>query len=109
MFAQVTTLQVEPGRLDQFLRIFQDSIAPAASTQPGFGGITLLTDPQIGKVLAVGLWETEENLLAGETAYFQQRLVEIRSLLAAPPVHEVYEASVQVELTVQGTARLRGI
>jgi heme-degrading monooxygenase HmoA len=109
MFARVTILQLQPGKLDEFLRIFQDSIAPAAAAQPGFGGITVLTDPRIDKVLAVGLWETEDDLLAGETAYYQERLAGIKSLLAAPPVREVYEASVQVELTAQGSARIRGI
>jgi heme-degrading monooxygenase HmoA len=109
MFARVTTLQLQPGKLDEFLRVFQDSIAPAAAAQPGFRGITLLTDPQIGKVLAVGFWETEGDLLAGETAYYQKNLAGIGNLLDAPPVREVYEASVQVELTAQGTARMRGI
>jgi heme-degrading monooxygenase HmoA len=109
MYARVTMLQLQPGKLDDFIRIFQDSIAPAAAAQPGFGGITLLTDPQLGKVLAVGIWETEDDLLAGETAYYQERLAGITHMLAAPPVREVYEATVQVELTAQGMARLRGI
>jgi heme-degrading monooxygenase HmoA len=109
MFARVTMLQLQPGKLDEFISVFQDSIAPAAAAQPGFGGITLLTDPRIGKVLAVGLWETEDDLLAGETAYYQERLAGIGHLLATPPVREVYEASVRVELTAQGVARLRGI
>jgi heme-degrading monooxygenase HmoA len=102
-------LQLQPGKLDDFIRIFQDSIAPAAAAQPGFGGITLLTDPQLGKVLAVGIWETEDDLLAGETAYDQERLAGISTMLAAPPAREIYEVSVQAELTAEGTARLRGI
>jgi hypothetical protein len=95
--------------LDEFLRIFQDSIALAVAAQPGFGGITLLTDPRIDKVVALGFWETADDLLSHEIAGFQEHLVEIKSLLSAPPVHEVYETSVQVERTAQGTARLRGI
>src|SRR5262245_52696326 len=109
MFARVTILQLQPGKLDEFIRIFQDSIAPAAAAQPGFGGITLLTDPQIGKVLAVGLWETEDDLLAGEATYYQKGLAAISNLLTAPPSREVYEVSVQAELTPQGTAHIRGI
>src|SRR5262245_15188072 len=109
MFARVTTLQLQPGKLDDFIRIFQDSIAPAAAAQPGFGGITLLTDAQLGKVLAVGIWKTEDDLLAGETAYYQERLAGISNLLAAPPVREVYETSVRVEPTEQGQTRIRGI
>jgi heme-degrading monooxygenase HmoA len=109
MFARVTMLQLQPGKLDEFIGIFQDSIAPAAAAQPGFGGITLLTDPRLGKVLAVGLWETEAALQAGETAYYQERLAGISSLLAGPPVREVYEVGVQVALTPAGVAHIRGI
>ena len=109
MFARVTILQLQPGKLDEFIRVFQDSIAPAAAAQPGFGSITLLTDPRRNKVLAVGLWETEADLQAGETAYYQERLAGISNLLAGPPVREVYEVGVQIDLTPAGVAHIRGI
>ena len=109
MFARVTTLQLQPGKLDVFLRFFQDAVAPAAAAQPGFGGITLLTDPQRGKVVAFGLWDSEADLLASERSYYQARLAEVGELLAAPPLREVYEVSVQVDLTAEGAAHIRGI
>jgi quinol monooxygenase YgiN len=109
MFARFTTLQLQPGKLDEFLRFFQDSIAPAAAAQPGFGGITLMTDPRLDKVVAFGLWDSEADLLASERAYYQAMLAEVGGLLAEPPLREAYEVSVQVELNEQGTARIRGI
>jgi heme-degrading monooxygenase HmoA len=109
MFARVTTLQLQPGKLDEFLRIFQDSIAPAATAQPGFGGITLMTDPRIDKVMAVGLWDTMADLIAGESGYYNEQLAGVRYLLAGPPLREAYEVSVQVELTAEGEPHIRGI
>jgi quinol monooxygenase YgiN len=109
MFARVTTLQLQPGRLDEFLHFFQDSIAPAAAAQPGFGGITLMTDSDLGKVVAFGMWDSEADLLASERAYYQAKLAEVSSLLAGPPLREAYEVCVQVELNEQGMARIRGI
>ena len=109
MFAQITTLQLQPGKLEEFIRIFQDAIAPAAAAQQGFGGITLLADPPIGKVVAVGLWEREAELLASEIGSGEGQFACVRSLLAEPPARELYEVSVQVELTEQGSARIRGI
>jgi len=109
MFARVTTIQLQPGRMDEFLHFFQDSIAPAAAAQPGFGGITLMTDLQLGKIVAFGLWDSEADLLASESAYYQAKLAEVRGLLAGPPQREAYEVSLQVELNEQGLARIRGI
>ena len=109
MFARVTTLQLQPGKLDEFLRVFQDSIAPVAAAQPGFGGITLMNDSQLGKVVAFGLWDSEADLLASERSYYQTKLAEVSGLLAGPPLRESYEVSVQVELNEQGMARIRGI
>jgi quinol monooxygenase YgiN len=109
MVARVTTLQLQPGRLDEFLLFFQDTIAPAAAAQPGFGGITLMTDPQLGKIVAFGLWDSEADLLASERSYYQAKLAEVGVLLAAPPLREVYEVSVQVDLTAEGAAHIRGI
>ena len=97
MVAQVMTLQLQPGKLDEFLRIFQDVITPIAAAQPGFGGITLLTDSQLGKVVAFGLWDSEADLLMSDHTYDQTKL------------REAYDVSVQVELNEQGMARIRGI
>ena len=109
MFAQITTLQLRPGKLDEFIRIFQDAIAPAAAAQHGFGGITLLTDPSIGKVIAVGLWEREAEMLPGDIGYGEEQFAGVGSLLAERPAREIYQVSVQVELTEQGSAHIRGI
>jgi heme-degrading monooxygenase HmoA len=109
MVARVTTLQLQPGKLDAFLRIFQDAIAPATAAQPGFGGITLLTDPQLGKVVAVGLWGSEADLLASEHAADPTTPAEVDGLLIMPPLHVSYDVGLQVELNEQGMARIRGI
>jgi len=109
MFARVTTLQLQPGKLDEFLRIFQDSIAPVVAAQLGFGGITLMTDSDLGKVVAFGLWDSEADLLASDRAYYQTKLAEVAGLLAGPPLREAYEVSIQVELNEQGMARIKGI
>lgn len=110
MFARITTIQVQPGKTDDLIRIFQDVIVPAAMEQKGFNGITLLTAYHTGKVMVVGLWESKADLLAGEgSGAYQEQLAKVTELLARPPVREAYEVSVQVEMTEQGTARVRGI
>jgi heme-degrading monooxygenase HmoA len=110
MFARITTFRMKPGAMDDLIRAFQDWLALAVAEQPGFSGITLLTDPQTGTAVMIGLWAIEADLLAVERcAAEQEQLAQLDLLIAGPPVCEVYEVSVQVELTAQGPARIRGI
>src|SRR5262245_64606842 len=108
MFARVITLQLRPGKLDAFLRLFQDAIVPVTAALPGFGGMTLLTDPS-NRVVTVGLWETEADLQAGERITGVEHLADMQELLAGPPLREAYMVSLQVDLTPQGAAHIRGI
>lgn len=109
MVARVTSLQLQPGKLDAFLRIAQDLIAPMLATQPGFGGITLLTDAGLGKVVAVSLWDSQADLLASEPTNDLAIAEELDSLLAALPLRELYDVGLQVELTAAGAAHIRGL
>jgi hypothetical protein len=70
----------------------------------------MLIDAQSRKAVTIGLWATEANLPAVERSIAEQeQCARVDLLLAAPPMHEVYEVSVQVELTEQGQAHIRGI
>lgn len=113
MFAHVTTFQLKPGVIDDLIRIVQDTIAPATAGQPGFGGMTLLTDLRSCTAFAIGLWASEADLLAGEHSTIYHECHEchagIQNLIAAPLTCGIYEVSVHVALTEQGTARIRGI
>jgi heme-degrading monooxygenase HmoA len=108
MFARITTFRLKPGAADDLIRVFQDALAPDSAEQPGFGGMTLLIDQQSSKALSLGLWATEADLFNGEGSD-QEQLANIATLLAGPPERAVYEVCVQVELTEQGTAHVRGI
>jgi heme-degrading monooxygenase HmoA len=108
MFARITMFQLRPGAIDDLIRRFQDSIAHATAQQPGFGSLTLLTDPRTNRAVSIGLWETEADLLADERKDDRQEQL-AQDLLADLPIREIYEVSVQVELTEYGSARIRGI
>jgi len=96
MYARVTIVQIQPGRMDEAIRIYRDSVVPAAKQQKGSKGTYLLTDRKTGKGISVTLWETEADMTAGESSgYFQQQLVKFKDIFGAPPVREQYEVSVQ--------------
>ncbi len=96
MYARVTITQMLPGKTDEAIGIFRDSVVPAAKQQKGNIGSYLLTDRKTGKGISIAFWETEADMTASETVgYYQQQLAKFKDLFGAPPVREVYEVSVQ--------------
>ncbi|MFZ5509574.1 MAG: antibiotic biosynthesis monooxygenase family protein [Pseudomonadota bacterium] len=95
MHARVVAVQALPGKTEEAIRIYRDSIMPAAKEQKGFKGAYLLTDPGTGKGISVTLWESEADLKASETSgYYQQQIAKLAPVLAGPPTREVFEVSV---------------
>ncbi|WIG60003.1 MAG: hypothetical protein OJF49_002751 [Ktedonobacterales bacterium] len=95
MHARLTTVQYQPGKIDDGVRVIRDSISPAARQQQGCTHLFGLIDRASGKGIAISLWETEADLRASETTgYYQQQVAKITPLLAAPPVRETCEVAV---------------
>ena len=49
MYARVTIGQFLPAKADDGIRIYRDSVVPAAKQQKGFKGFYVLTDRKTGK------------------------------------------------------------
>ena len=97
MYARVVTAQVSPDKVTESIRLWRDSVVPAAKAQKGFKSGRLLADRKTGKIVTVGLWKTEADLQAsGEgSAYLQEQLAKFASLFTAPPVVEHYEVAAE--------------
>jgi heme-degrading monooxygenase HmoA len=94
MYARVTTFPIQPGNLDEVIRLFE-SLAP--KSEQGFVSGLLLTDRAANKAITVTVWETLADLNASDT-YRQQQLAssQVAALLAGKPVAEVCEVAVRV-------------
>ena len=68
MFARVSQYSVDSERLQQEQGEVEEHLLPALRMQPGFSGGLLLANPQKGKVLAVTLWESEQDMHATDEA-----------------------------------------
>ena len=96
MHARVVTALVEPDRVGELYFIYESDIAYAAQQQRGFKGTFLLTDDETGKVMSITLWETEADMLAGETSgYYREQLAKYSGPFASPPTPEHYEVKLQ--------------
>ncbi len=96
MFARLTIVQVKIDKLDETIKIYEESVIPAAKSQRGFRGIYLLTDRKTGKGVSIALWDSEEDAIANEqSGYYQEQLSKFKDFFTAPPVREGYEVSLQ--------------
>lgn len=96
MFARVTTFHVKIHRIDEAIKLYKESVIPAARKQKGYRGATLLTGPKTGKCVAITYWKKEEDALENERSrYYQEQLVKFVRYFLASPVRDGYELSVR--------------
>ncbi len=96
MFARLTRVQVNIDRLDETVKLFEESVIPAAKSQKGYRGAYLLTDRKTGKGVALTLWDSEQDAIANEqSGYYQEQVDKFKDVFTAPPVREGYEVSLQ--------------
>jgi heme-degrading monooxygenase HmoA len=96
MFARVTVSQIKVDKVDETIKIVEESVLTAAKSQKGYRGAYLFTDRKTGKGLMISLWDSEEDAVASEqSGYYQEQVAKFKDFFTAPPVREGYEVSVQ--------------
>jgi heme-degrading monooxygenase HmoA len=65
MFAKVSVLQAEPGRIDEGVAKVAE-LVPWFETMPGYKGTLLLADRQAGRWLGVTFWDSSNGMEASE-------------------------------------------
>ena len=95
-FARVTITQSKMESLDEMVKLYSESVVPAAKSQKGYLGILLLTNRETGKSISITIWESEEDAIANEkSGYYQEQVDKFKDYFTAPPVREGYEVSVK--------------
>ncbi len=100
MFARLTVAEVLMGKLDEALKLYEDSVIPAAKSQKGYRGAYLLSDDKTGKVIAITLWDSEADTAAQEwvtedRGYYKEQLAKFRDYFVGTPIREGYDVKVQ--------------
>ena len=57
MHVRAVTVQMQPGKMQEAIDLYRDSVVPAAKAQKGFQGAYLMTDASSGKGLSITGWE----------------------------------------------------
>jgi hypothetical protein len=76
---------LDPDRIDETLRRFEEDELPRLNQQEGFGGITVGVNRSTGQAVAVVLWDSEAAMRKSETLAAEVR---DRAVATAKPSRE---------------------
>ena len=95
MHVRAISVQIQPGKMQELIDMYNNSVVPAQKTQKGYQGSYLMTDADNNKALAISVWESKDDLLATESSsgYFQEQMVKLGSIFAGSPESIHYELS----------------
>jgi hypothetical protein len=100
MVARVTHVRINPEAIDESVRLFDDSVVPAAEQEAGFMGAILLTRSD-GRALVIDLCDTLENLQANErNGFYQAQVAKFRDKIVDHPSREFYEVKVAHRVSI---------
>ena len=95
-FARVTITQGKIDKVDESIKLYAESVIPAAKSQKGYRGILLLTNRETGKSISISFWDSEEDAIANEqSGYYQEQVAKFKDFFTAPPIKEGYEVTVK--------------
>jgi hypothetical protein len=104
MVARVTHVKVMPEDVAEAVRLFDESVIPAAEQEEGFMGALLLTRAD-GRALVVDLCDSIDHMRANERSGFHQKEVaKFAGKIVDRPTREFYD--VAVAKGVQGGVEL---
>jgi len=100
MFARVTTIQIKTENIEEVLKIFNESVVPAAKSQKGFKRICVFLNRETGTCHSFALWESKEDAIANEKSlYYQEQLIKFVPYFKSNPIKEGYEVIIDEDLT----------
>jgi heme-degrading monooxygenase HmoA len=95
MHARVTTLTMDPARIDEAVRQVETDEIPRWKQIDGFKGFTLLVDRDSGKSTAVTFWESEAAMRnSAEAVRLSRERAAETGGATQPPMVERFEVAV---------------
>ena len=97
-FARLSFVKLKSDvSLEEMREVWDGNVMPAAKEQKGFIGGFLLVTEQRDESVAVTLWESKEDTLAGEqSSYYQDQVKRVGAFIAAPPETKHYDVNSEI-------------
>lgn len=96
MYARVTTVSVQPDKVAETTRIYNESILPSVKAANGNRGVFLLIDSTSGKGMSITLWNSEaDGQTYDSSGSYREQVAKVSQFFSAPPSLATYEVAAQ--------------
>ena len=68
MHTRMTTLHLDPERVDEVIAEIEENDVPELRRLDGFRGFIVMVDRKAGKVVGASFWQTDDQMKASEEA-----------------------------------------
>ena len=97
MFARHVTTEVYRDKIEEALKIYEESVIPVGKAQEGYRGIYLLANKETGKIVSISFWDSKEHAIANENSgYFLEQVEKFNGILISPPIKEEFDVSIML-------------
>jgi heme-degrading monooxygenase HmoA len=97
MFARHVITEVKKDKIEEALKIYEESVIPEGKAQEGYRGIYLLANKETGKIISISFWDSEEHAIVNESiGYFREQVEKFNGILISPPVKEGFDVSIML-------------
>lgn len=93
MYARVVQFQLKPEAVEQGVRVLREQVLPDLGQEPGYRSSQMLVERELGDVLVVSLYDTEEGARLRDEPGFRRRLGMLAGLLTDRPRPSFYEVA----------------
>lgn len=83
MLVRLTKAKVQPEQLGEFVRRWQEHVAPHVPDMPGLRGVYLCGDQDTNTVMTIHFWDGPPNQMAHEIHDRQRFRDQVRDILAS--------------------------
>jgi quinol monooxygenase YgiN len=96
MYAAINNFQVQPGMMDELIRVCREQLVPTITQISGLKNLQVLIDHNTNSVILIGLYDTEANaVVAPSSEAYQDALEALRGFLASTLERDVYKVAIQ--------------
>jgi len=92
--ARVVTGRVPADQVEDCIRLWQEVVAPSVRVQRGFRGARVFVQRESGRVMSMGLWDTEEDF-RDTVRWNDEQLAKFQRFFIEPPTVELFELAAE--------------